>query len=37
MAVLSHDWLKIPPKEVLESQVLATIMDGRVACASREL
>ena len=35
MAVLSHDWLRVPPKEVLASEVVATIMDGKVACASR--
>lgn len=37
MAVLSHDWLAVPPKEVLESQVLATLMDGRVGVQSKEL
>ncbi len=37
LAVLSHDWLRVPAKEVLSSEVLATIMDGRVACASRSL
>jgi hypothetical protein len=34
MAVLSHDWLEIPPEEVLRSEVVATLMDGRVGCAS---
>jgi hypothetical protein len=37
MAVLSHDWLKVPPREVLSSEILATIMDGRIACQSKEL
>jgi predicted amidohydrolase YtcJ len=36
MAVLSHDWLEVPPREVLESQVLATLMDGRVGYQARE-
>ncbi len=31
MAVLSHDWLQVPPAEVASSEILATIMDGRVA------
>jgi predicted amidohydrolase YtcJ len=37
MAVLSHDWLTADPKAVLESQVLATLMDGRVGYQAREL
>jgi len=37
MAVLSHDWLSVPPKDVLSSEILATIMDGRVASRSAEL
>jgi predicted amidohydrolase YtcJ len=36
MAVLSHDWLEVPPREVLESQILATLMDGRVGYQARE-
>lgn len=35
MAVLSHDWLAVPPREVLSSEILATIMDGRVAHMSK--
>jgi len=31
MTVLSGDWLKIPPKEVPATEILATLMDGRVA------
>jgi predicted amidohydrolase YtcJ len=30
MAVLSADWPALEPKAVLESEVLATLMDGRV-------
>jgi predicted amidohydrolase YtcJ len=30
MAVLSADWAASEPKAVLESEVLATLMDGRV-------
>ncbi|HVE40574.1 MAG TPA: amidohydrolase [Planctomycetota bacterium] len=37
MAVLSHDWLTAEPKAVLESRVLATMMDGRVGYQSKEL
>jgi predicted amidohydrolase YtcJ len=37
MAVLSHDWLEVPPEGVLESSVLATMMDGRVGYQSKEL
>lgn len=37
MAVLSHDWLAVPPAEVLTSEILATIMDGRVAVQSAAL
>jgi predicted amidohydrolase YtcJ len=37
MAVLSQDWLSIPPKDVLGSEILATIMDGRVAVQSASL
>jgi predicted amidohydrolase YtcJ len=37
MAVLSHDWVTAPPKEVLESEVLATLMDGRVGYQSKNL
>jgi predicted amidohydrolase YtcJ len=37
MVVLSHDWLTSDPKAVLESQVLATLMDGRVGYQSKEL
>jgi predicted amidohydrolase YtcJ len=37
MAVLSQDWLAADPKAVLESQVLATLMDGRVGYQSKEL
>ncbi len=37
MAVLSHDWLTADPKAVLESRVLATMMDGRVGYQSKEL
>ncbi len=37
MAVLSHDWLSVPAKEVLSSEILATVMDGRVASRSPEL
>ena len=37
MAVLSHDWLAVPPREVLDSSVLATMMDGRVGYQSKEL
>jgi predicted amidohydrolase YtcJ len=37
MAVLSHDWLRVPPKEVLESEVLATLMDGRIGYQSKGL
>jgi predicted amidohydrolase YtcJ len=31
MAVLSADWLKIRPQEVPDTEILATLMDGRVA------
>jgi predicted amidohydrolase YtcJ len=37
MVVLSQDWLAVPPQAVLESQVLATMMDGRVGYQSKEL
>jgi hypothetical protein len=37
MAVLSEDWLTADPKAVLESRVLATLMDGRVGYQSKEL
>jgi len=37
MAVLSKDWLSVPAKDVLSSEILATIMDGRVASRSAEL
>ncbi len=37
LAVLSHDWLRVPAEEVLSSEVLATIMDGKVACAAKAL
>ncbi|MBI3854957.1 MAG: amidohydrolase [Planctomycetes bacterium] len=37
LAVLSQDWLECPPEAVLESQVLATMMDGRVGYQSKEL
>jgi hypothetical protein len=37
LAVLSHDWIGVPPREVLSSEVLATVMDGKVACASKSL
>jgi predicted amidohydrolase YtcJ len=37
MAVLSHDWLSADPETVLESRVLATLMDGRVGYQSKEL
>jgi predicted amidohydrolase YtcJ len=37
MAVLSHDWLEVEPRQVLESTVLATIMDGRVGYQSKDL
>ncbi len=36
MAVLSHDWLEGPPQAVLESQILATLMDGRVGVQAKE-
>ncbi|RPH48083.1 MAG: amidohydrolase [Planctomycetota bacterium] len=36
MAVLSHDWLEVPPREVLESRILATLMDGRVGYQDKE-
>ena len=35
MAILSHDWLKVPPKDVLSSEVLATLMDGRIGYMSK--
>ena len=35
MAILSRDWLEVPPKEVLTSEVLATLMDGRVGFMSK--
>ncbi len=35
MVVLSHDWLRVPPKEVLSSEILATLMDGRVGYMSK--
>ncbi len=35
MAVLSHDWLAIPPEEVPGTEILATLMDGKVAFQSR--
>jgi predicted amidohydrolase YtcJ len=37
LAVLSHNWLSLRPEEVLQSEVLATIMDGRVAYQSKDL
>jgi predicted amidohydrolase YtcJ len=37
MAVLSHDWLEVTPQAVLESTVLATLMDGRVGYQAKEL
>ncbi len=37
LAVLSHDWLAVPAREVLSSEVLATVMDGRVASLSPAL
>jgi predicted amidohydrolase YtcJ len=37
MAVLSQDWLEVPPEAVLESTVLATMMDGRVGYQSKDL
>jgi hypothetical protein len=37
MAVLSEDWLTADPKAVLESRILATLMDGRVGYQSKEL
>jgi len=30
MAVLSHDWLRVPPKEVMGSEIIATILGGEV-------
>lgn len=35
MAVLSRDWLEVPAGEVPGSEVLATLMDGRVGYMSR--
>jgi predicted amidohydrolase YtcJ len=35
MVVLSQDWLTVPPREVLSSEVEATLMDGRVGYMSR--
>lgn len=35
MAVLSHDWLKIPPREVPSTEILATLMDGRIGYMSK--
>lgn len=35
MAVLSHDWLSVPPREVLSSEILATLMDGKVGYMSK--
>jgi predicted amidohydrolase YtcJ len=35
MVVLSHDWFTVPPKDVLSSEVLATLMDGRVGFMSK--
>jgi predicted amidohydrolase YtcJ len=37
MAVLALDWLAAPAKDVVASEILATIMDGRVASRSPEL
>ncbi len=37
MAVISQDWLSIPPKDVLSSEILTTLMDGRVAVSSPSL
>ena len=37
MVVLSHDWLTCPVEEIARSEVLATMMDGRIACLSRKL
>jgi predicted amidohydrolase YtcJ len=34
MAVLSEDWVAVLPAKVLESEVLATLMDGRVGYQS---
>lgn len=34
MAVLSEDWLEVPARKVLESEVVATLMDGRVGYQS---
>jgi predicted amidohydrolase YtcJ len=34
MAVLTEDWLAIPPSKVMESEVVATLMDGRVGFQS---
>ena len=37
MAVLSQDWLSIPPQDVPRTEILATLMDGRVAVQSPAL
>jgi len=37
MAVLSHDWLEVEPQAVLDSEILATLMDGRVGYQSKGL
>lgn len=34
LAILSHDWLTVPPKDALDGEILATLMDGRVASRS---
>ena len=37
MVVLSHDWLTCSVEDVAKSEVLATMMDGRIACLSPKL
>lgn len=37
MVVLSHDWMTCATEEVAGSEILATLMDGRVACLSPKL
>jgi predicted amidohydrolase YtcJ len=37
MVILSKDWLTVPPREVLSSEVLSTMMDGRVGFMSRSM
>jgi predicted amidohydrolase YtcJ len=34
MVVLSDDWLACPPEAVMSTEVLATLMDGRVGYRS---